>query len=62
MTFEAAPSLTCHQAQQESVMKHCLAAEPRHGELWTSISKRPENWRMGTRDVLLVALQSIPAW
>ena len=49
-----------HQAQHEDVLKHCLTAEPRHGELWQSISKSPANWRFNTRQILMTAVKEIP--
>ena len=42
------------------MLKHCLAAEPRHGELWQSISKNPANWKFNTRQTLLAAIKTIP--
>jgi pre-mRNA-processing factor 6 len=48
------------QVQQEQVVKHCVNAEPRHGELWQSVSKRPANWRMNTQAVLAAVLALIP--
>jgi len=40
--------------EQIDVKKRCIQAEPRHGEVWTSISKSPENWRAKTEDILLL--------
>ncbi len=28
------------EAQQESVVKHCVSAEPRHGEIWPAFAKK----------------------
>lgn len=33
-------------------MNRCVAAEPAHGELWTSVSKTTANRRLGKADVL----------
>lgn len=38
--------------QQEDVLKRCLQADPAHGELWTSVSKKVENWRCDKPTVL----------
>ena len=47
--------------EQNDVKKRCVQAEPRHGEVWTSISKSPQNWRARTEDILLmVAALSVP--
>ena len=43
------------------MIKHCVAAEPRHGEVWQGIAKKPDNWRLTTRDVLKLALKALPA-
>jgi len=39
-------------AEKAQVLKKCLEADPTHGELWTSISKRVENWRLSKETVL----------
>ena len=46
--------------EQNDVKKRCIAAEPRHGEVWTSISKAPENWRSKTENILLVVAETLP--
>ena len=38
--------------KQEDVLKHCVKAEPRHGELWCKVSKDIQNWRWKTEEVL----------
>lgn len=43
------------QEQQEEVMKRCVNAEPRHGELWQSVSKDIKNWKLKTKDLLPLA-------
>lgn len=50
------------EEQKNQVMRKCLAAEPRHGELWCSISKDIKNWRLKTEDLLpmVAASASIP--
>ncbi len=40
------------QAEQAEVKKRCIQAEPRHGELWQSVSKDVKNWRMRTEEIL----------
>lgn len=38
--------------QQEEVIHDCTRANPRHGEVWTSVSKLKENRRKGTAEIL----------
>ena len=38
--------------QQEDVVKRCVEAEPKHGELWCAKSKDIKNWCFKTVDVL----------
>uniref|UniRef100_A0A915HP56 Pre-mRNA splicing factor n=1 Tax=Romanomermis culicivorax TaxID=13658 RepID=A0A915HP56_ROMCU len=47
---------------QQDIIDRCIKAEPRHGELWCSISKDIQNWRKSTAEILkLVANElSIP--
>lgn len=44
---------------QKAVFARCEAAEPKHGELWTSISKQIANSKMRTKDILKQATTSI---
>jgi pre-mRNA-processing factor 6 len=45
--------------QQEKVKERCMAAEPKHGELWTSIMKDMENRRKTTAEGLELAAQKL---
>eukprot|EP00050_Salpingoeca_kvevrii_P012075 m.20269 g.20269 ORF g.20269 m.20269 type:complete len:929 (-) comp3819_c0_seq1:89-2875(-) len=49
------------ERQQEDVLAHCIAAEPHHGEVWQSISKDPANWRLSTKDILLLTAKELAA-
>ncbi|CAN0135900.1 unnamed protein product, partial [Hapterophycus canaliculatus] len=40
------------EAEQKDVLDRCVAAEPAHGELWTSISKTTENRRLDKASTL----------
>lgn len=44
------------------MLKKCIQAEPRHGELWQSASKDVENWRKRPEEIvkLLAAKLEIP--
>jgi pre-mRNA-processing factor 6 len=43
----------------EEIVKRCVEKAPRHGEIWTSICKKVENWKLKTKDILLKAVESI---
>jgi len=45
--------------QQEEVKKRCIAAEPRHGELWCSYSKDIKYWQEKTEYFLLKAANEL---
>ncbi|CAJ0587244.1 unnamed protein product, partial [Mesorhabditis spiculigera] len=45
--------------EQERVVKKCLAAEPRHGEMWAQLSKDVQNWKKRTEDILTVLANQI---
>lgn len=44
---------------QEEVKERCTAAEPHHGEIWCSVSKNIENWRLKTEQILVKAANEI---
>jgi pre-mRNA-processing factor 6 len=48
------------EVQQDQVIKHCLNAEPRHGELWQAVSKDPKNWRLNTQQTLMTVVAQLP--
>jgi len=41
-----------NEAEQAEVKERCIQAEPRHGEIWQSVSKEVGNWRMKTDEIL----------
>ena len=47
--------------QRADVMQRCIAAEPHHGEYWTSVSKSPVNWRASIKEILEKTAELIPA-
>ena len=47
--------------QQEKVKERCIAAEPKHGELWTSVMKDMANRRKMTAEGLEMVAQKIIA-
>jgi len=47
------------QSQQTEVRDHCVNAEPHHGELWCSVSKAINNWRLKTNDILPLAASTL---
>ncbi|CAM9224613.1 unnamed protein product [Ectocarpus sp. 6 AP-2014] len=40
------------EVEQKDVLDRCVAAEPAHGELWTSVSKTTENRRLDKASIL----------
>lgn len=47
---------------KEDVKRRCVDTEPRHGEIWTRISKDIKNWKLKTSEILIrgSAAVSIP--
>lgn len=45
--------------QQKNVLNRCVAAEPKHGEIWCSVSKNIKNWCFKTTDTLLEGIKLI---
>ncbi|KAI6232354.1 PRP6-like protein [Aphelenchoides besseyi] len=48
-----------NQEQQDAVLQACEQAEPRHGELWQSVSKDVKNWKKTTSEILIVVASKI---
>lgn len=47
------------QEQQEEVRKRCENAEPRHGELWCTVSKDIANWQRKIGEILVLVAARI---
>jgi pre-mRNA-processing factor 6 len=46
------------EAKRGEVVTKCVLNEPRHGEVWQAVAKKPENARKGTEEILkLVAAE-----
>lgn len=43
----------------KKVMLRCVSAEPKHGELWCTISKDVKNWKLKTEDILPIVADLI---
>jgi pre-mRNA-processing factor 6 len=41
------------------ILKRCEEAKPKHGDIWQTISKKPGNWRLKTKDILMLASDSL---
>lgn len=56
-----APSLTANfkQEKREDVVAKCIASEPRHGEIWQSVSKDPANACKSIEEILKMAVNRI---
>jgi pre-mRNA-processing factor 6 len=48
-----------NEEQQNEVKSRCIAAEPKHGELWCRYSKNIEHWQQKTEFFLLLAAQDV---
>ena len=48
-----------NEEQQNEVKKRCIAAEPKHGELWCNYSKNIEYWQQKTEFFLLLAAKDV---
>lgn len=49
------------EEQQTIVKERCVAAEPKHGELWTSVSKNIRNRGTPFADILDIAADKVIA-
>lgn len=47
-------------ADQAAVLQRCVAAKPRHGELWTTVSKRVDLRRAPVADILPLVAELVP--
>ena len=47
------------QEHQEEVIKRCVAAAPRHGQVWQSIAKDPKNVGLDARQILEMVVQAL---
>jgi pre-mRNA-processing factor 6 len=41
------------------ILKRCEEAKPKHGEIWQNFSKKPGNWRLKTKDIIMLASESL---
>ncbi|KAI9136827.1 PRP1 splicing factor, N-terminal-domain-containing protein [Paraphysoderma sedebokerense] len=49
------------EQQQQDVINKCVSAEPRHGEIWTSVSKNLKNVGKNTEAILKLVAEKVPA-
>lgn len=47
------------EGEAEQVIQRCKEADPHHGRLWISISKKVENWRLTTEEIILKGVEAI---
>lgn len=47
------------EEEKAGVLKRCVDADPTHGEIWTSVSKKVENWRAPKETLLKKAVARI---
>jgi len=48
------------EAQQQKVLRSCILAEPRHGEMWCLVSKDISNWQKHTEQLLPLVTKILP--
>ncbi|GKY93659.1 hypothetical protein MPSEU_000333300 [Mayamaea pseudoterrestris] len=48
--------------EQQKVKERCVAAEPKHGEIWTSLSKAMENLSKNTGEILELASKAVTSY
>ena len=47
------------EKEAEDILRRCKEADPHHGRLWISVSKKVENWRLSPEEILLKAVGQI---
>ncbi|KAI4846749.1 hypothetical protein E4T45_07104 [Aureobasidium sp. EXF-8846] len=47
------------EEKQEEVIGQCVNSEPKHGEIWQSITKAPENAKLGIEEILKLVATKI---
>ncbi|KNC74001.1 hypothetical protein SARC_13441, partial [Sphaeroforma arctica JP610] len=45
--------------QLQDVVKRCIAAEPKYGELWAPTAKNVKNYKLKTKDILLLVVEQL---
>lgn len=40
------------QEKRQDVIAKCVLSEPKHGEIWQSVTKDPQNASKGTEEIL----------
>ena len=45
--------------KREELISKCVSVEPRHGEYWSSVAKRPQNAKTKSDEMLKLVAQSI---
>ncbi|CAK4111729.1 unnamed protein product [Aphanomyces euteiches] len=49
-----------NELQREDIMRRCIKAEPRHGDLWCAVSKQTVHRKKKTGDILKLVVASLP--
>uniref|UniRef100_H2ZEY5 Pre-mRNA-processing factor 6 n=1 Tax=Ciona savignyi TaxID=51511 RepID=H2ZEY5_CIOSA len=49
-----------NEDKQQEVLKRCINAEPRHGQLWQTVSKDIKNWKLKTKELLPIISSKVP--
>jgi pre-mRNA-processing factor 6 len=40
---------------EHKLEEKCEKFNPRHGDLWISVSKAPKNWKLNSKEILILA-------
>ena len=46
--------------KSDEVEKRCISQEPKHGYYWTKVSKDVKNWRLKTKEILMLVNKTLP--
>jgi pre-mRNA-processing factor 6 len=59
INFYKFESMHGSKEQQEDIVKRCVNAEPKHGELWCKYAKNIKHWREKSEFVLKLAAKEL---
>ena len=45
--------------QQDDIKRRCIAAEPKHGDLWCKYAKNIQHWKEKTEFFLIIAASEL---
>lgn len=57
--LEVGHLLTLTQEKRKDVISKCVISEPKHGEVWQSIAKDPQNAEKGVEEILKMVIEKL---